>query len=86
MAGIASHAPKALYGGRRQASLGLCIGAKAALISDEVLIVTNQDYYYLTELASGDCCAPRVSYMLEPKGRNTAPAIAGCSAYPKVAW
>ena len=50
---------------------------RAALISDEVLIVTNQDYYYLTEsLLQETACAPRVSYMLEPKGRNTAPAIA----------
>ncbi|MGC6522576.1 MAG: mannose-1-phosphate guanylyltransferase/mannose-6-phosphate isomerase [Candidatus Micropelagos thuwalensis] len=49
----------------------------AALIADEILIVTNQDYYHLTEnLLKEIPKAPRVSYLLEPKGRNTAPAIA----------
>ena len=50
---------------------------RAALISDEVLIVTNQDHYFLTEnLLKDTPDAPKVSYLLEPKGRNTAPAIA----------
>ena len=50
---------------------------RAALVSDEALIVTNQDHYFLTEkLLRGTEKAPRVSYLLEPKGRNTAPAIA----------
>jgi mannose-1-phosphate guanylyltransferase len=50
---------------------------RAALIADEVLIVTNQDHYYLTEnLLKETPEAPKVSYLLEPKGRNTAPAIA----------
>ncbi|MDB2668339.1 mannose-1-phosphate guanylyltransferase/mannose-6-phosphate isomerase [Alphaproteobacteria bacterium] len=50
---------------------------RAALISDEVLIVTNQDHYFLTEnLLKETPKAPKVSYLLEPKGRNTAPAIA----------
>ena len=50
---------------------------RAALIADEVLIVTNQDHYYLTEnLIKETPKAPEVSYLLEPKGRNTAPAIA----------
>jgi mannose-1-phosphate guanylyltransferase/mannose-6-phosphate isomerase len=49
---------------------------RAALIADEVLIVTNQDHYYLTEnLLKDTPKAPKVSYLLEPKGRNTAPAI-----------
>jgi mannose-1-phosphate guanylyltransferase / mannose-6-phosphate isomerase len=49
----------------------------AALIADEALIVTNQDHYYLTEnLLKETPKAPKVSYLLEPKGRNTAPAIA----------
>ena len=50
---------------------------RAALIADEALIVTNQDHYYLTENLLKDTPeAPKVSYLLEPKGRNTAPAIA----------
>ena len=50
---------------------------RAAMISDEVLIVTNQDHYFLTEnLLKQTLNATKVSYLLEPKGRNTAPAIA----------
>ena len=50
---------------------------RAALIADEALIVTNQDHYFLTEnLLTETQKAPKVSYLLEPKGRNTAPAIA----------
>jgi mannose-1-phosphate guanylyltransferase len=50
---------------------------RAALIADEALIVTNKDHYYLTaNLLKETPKAPKVSYLLEPKGRNTAPAIA----------
>ncbi|MDA8539910.1 mannose-1-phosphate guanylyltransferase/mannose-6-phosphate isomerase, partial [Alphaproteobacteria bacterium] len=50
---------------------------RATLISDEALIVTNRDHYFLTEnLLKETPKAPMVSYLLEPKGRNTAPAIA----------
>lgn len=50
---------------------------RAALIADEAIIVTNQDHYCLTEnLLKETPKAPKVSYLLEPKGRNTAPAIA----------
>jgi mannose-1-phosphate guanylyltransferase/mannose-6-phosphate isomerase len=50
---------------------------RAALIADEALIVTNQDHYFLTEnLLKETPKAPKISYLLEPKGRNTAPAIA----------
>jgi mannose-1-phosphate guanylyltransferase len=50
---------------------------RAALIADEALIVTNQDHYYLTaNLLKEMSKAPKVSYLLEPKGRNTGPAIA----------
>jgi len=49
---------------------------RAALIADEALIVTNQDHYFLTEKLLQELPeAPKVSYLLEPKGRNTAPAI-----------
>jgi mannose-1-phosphate guanylyltransferase/mannose-6-phosphate isomerase len=51
--------------------------ARAALVADEAVIVTNQDHYFLTEkLLTETDRAPRVTYLLEPKGRNTAPAIA----------
>ncbi len=49
----------------------------ATLVADEALIVTNQDHYFLTEnLLKEMLGAPKISYLLEPKGRNTAPAIA----------
>ena len=45
--------------------------------TDDVLIVTNQDHLFLTQnLVAEMIQPPRVSYLLEPKGRNTAPAIA----------
>lgn len=45
--------------------------------AEDVLIVTNQDHLYLTQnLVAEMSNAPRVSYILEPEGRNTAPAIA----------
>jgi mannose-1-phosphate guanylyltransferase/mannose-6-phosphate isomerase len=47
---------------------------RAALIADEALIVTNQDHYYLTEnLLKDTPKAPKVSYLLEPKGRKVKP-------------
>ena len=50
---------------------------RAAVIADEALIVTNKDHYYLTEnLLKDTPKAPKISYLLEPQGRNTAPAIA----------
>lgn len=50
---------------------------RAALIADEAIIVSNQDYYFMTEnLLKNTPKAPKVSYLLEPQGRNTAPAIA----------
>jgi mannose-1-phosphate guanylyltransferase / mannose-6-phosphate isomerase len=45
--------------------------------TDDVLIVTNQDHLFLTQnLVAEMAQPPRASYLLEPKGRNTAPAIA----------
>lgn len=45
--------------------------------TDDVLVVTNQDHLFLTQnLISEMADPPRASYLLEPKGRNTAPAIA----------
>ncbi|MEO6292369.1 MAG: mannose-1-phosphate guanylyltransferase/mannose-6-phosphate isomerase, partial [Burkholderiaceae bacterium] len=45
--------------------------------ADETLIVTNQDYLFLTrDLLATLEDPPKTRYLLEPKGRNTAPAIA----------
>ena len=45
--------------------------------TEDVLIVTNQEHLFLTQnLVDEMANPPRVSYLLEPKGRNTAPAIA----------
>jgi mannose-1-phosphate guanylyltransferase/mannose-6-phosphate isomerase len=45
--------------------------------ADDALIVTNQDHLFLTQSLIGSMTHfPRVSYLLEPAGRNTAPAIA----------
>lgn len=45
--------------------------------ADNVVIVTNQDHLHLTQSLMADH-APHINahYVLEPKGRNTAPAIA----------
>lgn len=51
--------------------------ARAALVADEAIIVTNQNHYFLTETLLKEIGqASKVSYLLEPKSRNTAPAIA----------
>lgn len=43
----------------------------------ESLIVTNQDHLFLTKKLIAEMNdQPRIKYLLEPKGRNTAPAIA----------
>jgi mannose-1-phosphate guanylyltransferase / mannose-6-phosphate isomerase len=45
--------------------------------ADETMVVTNQDYLFLTrEVIANLQDPPKTSYLLEPKGRNTAPAIA----------
>ncbi len=45
--------------------------------TDDALIVTNQDYLFLTRhVIDGLSDPPQARYLLEPKGRNTAPAIA----------
>jgi mannose-1-phosphate guanylyltransferase/mannose-6-phosphate isomerase len=45
--------------------------------TDDVILVTNQDYLFLTrDVINGITNPPCVRYLLEPRGRNTAPAIA----------
>lgn len=44
---------------------------------DELLIVTNKDHFHITQNLVASMEEPSsVSYILEPKGRNTAPAVA----------
>lgn len=54
----------------------------AAIGAGHVLTVTNRDHYFLTrdEYAGIDFAAPlQLDYLLEPAGRNTAPAIAAAA-------
>lgn len=45
--------------------------------ADELLLVTNEDHYHLSRtLLAQMQDAPTTHFLLEPKGRNTAPAIA----------
>lgn len=45
--------------------------------TDDTVIVTNQDYLFLTRSVIAELAdPPGTRYLLEPKGRNTAPAIA----------
>lgn len=45
--------------------------------TDRAIVVTNLDYLFLSkDMISGLADPPHVRYLLEPKGRNTAPAIA----------
>ena len=45
--------------------------------TDHLLVVTNQDHLFLTQALLAEMAdPPRPHYLLEPRGRNTAPAIA----------
>jgi mannose-1-phosphate guanylyltransferase len=45
--------------------------------TDELLMITNEDYLFLSKEVVDDLeDPPRTHFLLEPKGRNTAPAIA----------
>ena len=60
---------------------------RAASVADEALIVTSQDHYFLTEKLLREVPkVPKVSYLLEPMGRNTAPAIALAVRYIQKAY
>lgn len=63
------------FGGK--ALLEQAIARGQACGTDELLVVTNQDHLFLTQnLVSEMTDPPHTRYLLEPKGRNTAPAIA----------
>ena len=45
--------------------------------TDDSIVVTNQEYLFLTrDVIAQIANPPHARYVLEPKGRNTAPAIA----------
>lgn len=47
----------------------------------EIVIVTNKDYYHHVKAELANCGAEGVHILLEPVGRNTAPAIALAARY-----
>ena len=50
---------------------------RATLVSDEALIITNQEHYFLTgHFINNNNYQAKLSYILETEGRNTDPAIA----------
>lgn len=53
---------------------------RARLISPKIITVTNRDYYFMSrdEMEAAGCDS---RFILEPKGRNTAPAIAVAASY-----
>lgn len=62
-------------GGKALLEHAICRGQDCG--AAEVLIVTNQDHLFLTEnLIAEMVNPPQTQYLLEPKGRNTGPAIA----------
>jgi mannose-1-phosphate guanylyltransferase / mannose-6-phosphate isomerase len=54
--------------------------ARAKMLRSEVLTVTNQDYYFMSK-DEKDRVGVSGSFLLEPFGRNTAPAIALAAKY-----
>ena len=57
--------------------LAQAITRAQACFADELLIVTGADHFFLTrDVVSEITPKPAVRYLLEPMGRNTAPAIA----------
>ncbi|ACM32046.1 MULTISPECIES: mannose-1-phosphate guanylyltransferase/mannose-6-phosphate isomerase [Diaphorobacter] len=57
--------------------LGQAIGRGQDCGTDDLIIVTNQDYFFLSRNVVNELSdVPHTQYLLEPKGRNTAPAIA----------
>jgi mannose-1-phosphate guanylyltransferase / mannose-6-phosphate isomerase len=60
-----------------QALLEQAISRGQACGTDHLIVVTNQDHLFLTQGLMAEMADPPVPhYLLEPKGRNTAPAIA----------
>jgi mannose-1-phosphate guanylyltransferase len=60
-----------------QPLLAHAIARGQACGTDELLIITNQDYLFLTRNLLGEFGdPPDAHYLLEPNGRNTGPAIA----------
>jgi mannose-1-phosphate guanylyltransferase / mannose-6-phosphate isomerase len=62
-------------GGSSLLAQAICRGQACG--TDELLVITNQDHLYLTKGVIDELSdPPNTRYLLEPKGRNTGPAIA----------
>jgi mannose-1-phosphate guanylyltransferase/mannose-6-phosphate isomerase len=62
-------------GGSSLLAQAICRGQACG--TDELLVVTNQDCLFLTKSIIDELAdPPKTRYLLEPKGRNTGPAIA----------
>jgi mannose-1-phosphate guanylyltransferase len=69
--------PKPFMKFRGQALLEQTISRAQACGCEEVMIVTNEAHFLITQALIADMAnPPQVSYLLESEGRNTAPAIA----------
>ena len=65
-----------------QALLAQAIARGQACGTDELVVITNQDYLFLTRNLLEDFSdPPNAHYLLEPNGRNTGPAIALAALY-----
>ncbi|MDD4599640.1 MAG: mannose-1-phosphate guanylyltransferase/mannose-6-phosphate isomerase [Negativicutes bacterium] len=66
----------------RHSLLGQTVLRFLALVAaSDIVIVTNKDYYHHVQAELADCGAEGVHILLEPVGRNTAPAIALAARY-----
>ena len=62
-------------GGSSLLAQAICRGQACG--TDELLVITNQDHLFLTKSVIAELSdPPSTRYLLEPKGRNTGPAIA----------
>lgn len=67
-------------GGSSLLAQAICRGQACG--TDELLVITNQDHLFLTKAVIKDIQdPPSASFLLEPKGRNTGPAIALASLH-----
>src|SRR5688500_5328859 len=67
--------PFTKLGGSTLLAQAICRGQACG--TDELLLITNQDHLFLTKSVIEELSdPPNTHYLLEPKGRNTGPAIA----------
>lgn len=74
--------PFGKFGNKKSLILSTCERAASINGVEQLLIVTNKDYFFLTRDELQPICSERslgVDYILEPLARNTAPAIAAAA-------